>query len=159
MKKEKTAPKPYNMAKLDALHDTYLLNPASAKDVAKAARAYAESLRAREQSDADMAKHIKAQQAVARRRRATNERHAKLKAEMRAEQEEIEVMASEAYEQIQKESEKQKTLKEWASELAEQLALAQGVSPVEIEGSTYDFGCYGESVYLRKRQKVAKGKR
>jgi len=145
--------KSHNKIKIASLHEQYLRNPPYPKDVAKAEREYLAVARKEREALATMARLVKQQRVQAAKKRKLAEKHEKLKAEMKAEQEASDAASAQTYAEIIKLSEGQKTLKQTLGCKAEALLLANGSGPVVLEGQGYDFGCYGERVYLVPRAK------
>lgn len=168
---------PYNRVKLTTLHEKHLQNPPSPKEVRKAERDYLAVSNRADAAAAAMAVLVGEQKRTAEQKRKLKNKQQEAKdrldeevAELKAKIEnarqryeraqdskskeiaDLEVTAGNTYAKILQCSELQKKLDEEKGKAAEALLLANGLGPVTIDGRSFDFGCYGERVYLVPRK-------
>lgn len=148
-------PTPSPMAKLQALHAEHLQNPPGPKEAARSEELYLQALREKTEREREVKALVKKQRALAAKKRATLERHREARARMKAELEELEGSVSETHTALRSSSAVVKSAEDVVSEAAARLVLCHGNAPITIRGVTYDFGCYGDKVYLVPRVKPA----
>ncbi len=120
-------------AHLETLHSAYLQNPATSREALKAKAAYLKAMAKKEASEKWLAQVLKEQKQINERKRL------------------IEIQAREANSNILKASARLKAEAAEVDKLAEGLVLTHGSAPIQLGGDTYDFGCYGERVWLTPR--------
>jgi hypothetical protein len=155
-----TDPSTLRRAKLDELHGVYLQNPPTAREERLAEEAYTRALEAKAKLEREMKERLVEQKRVGAKREALAKKHEALYAKMNAELEAVAKEARAAYQKILDVSKRQREVASQLDKASESVVLTHGRGPIQIEGVTYDVGCYDERVWLVRRHRpvVQRGK-
>jgi hypothetical protein len=114
---------------------------------------YFAALEAKAKLEAITAKKAKEQKRLAAKKRAMQERHRAMRAKIKAQEDAIFAEVARKHSELREAARNAALSRGALDEAAEKLVLEHGSAPLEYDGLTYDFGCYGSKVYLVPRVK------